>query len=117
MKILLAVDDSKYSEAVAQAIVRQMRPEGAEVCVFHAIVPLLIISYGNNDLHQGLTSKECRLITATNCVTARELLLPLALPGQDSLGPSGIEGIRRISLLGRRRPMKANIRPDLYPPC
>jgi nucleotide-binding universal stress UspA family protein len=46
MKILLAVDDSKYSEAAAQAVVRQMRPEGAEVCVFHVVVPLLIIPYG-----------------------------------------------------------------------
>jgi nucleotide-binding universal stress UspA family protein len=46
MKILLAVDDSKYSEAAAQAIVRQMRPEDAEVCVFHVVVPLLIIPYG-----------------------------------------------------------------------
>lgn len=46
MKILLAVDDSKYSELAAQAVVRQMRPEGAEVCVFHVVVPLLIIPYG-----------------------------------------------------------------------
>jgi nucleotide-binding universal stress UspA family protein len=46
MKILLALDDSKYSEAAAQAIVRQMRSEGAEVCVFHVVVPLLIIPYG-----------------------------------------------------------------------
>ena len=45
MKILLAVDDSKYSEAAAQAVVRQMRPEGAEVCVFHVVVPLVIIPY------------------------------------------------------------------------
>jgi nucleotide-binding universal stress UspA family protein len=46
MKILLAVDDSKYSEAAAQAVVWQMRPEGAEVCVFHVVVPLIIIPYG-----------------------------------------------------------------------
>jgi nucleotide-binding universal stress UspA family protein len=45
MKILLAVDDSRYSEAAAQAVVRQMRPEGAEVCVFHVVAPLLIIPY------------------------------------------------------------------------
>jgi hypothetical protein len=43
MKILLGVDESKYSEAVAQAIVRQMRPEGAEVC---AVVSPLINVYG-----------------------------------------------------------------------
>jgi nucleotide-binding universal stress UspA family protein len=46
MKILLAVDDSKYSEAAAQTVVRQVRPEGAEVCVFHVVVPLVIIPYG-----------------------------------------------------------------------
>lgn len=45
MKILLTVDDSKYSEAAAHAIVRQMLLEGAEVCVFHVVVPLLIIPY------------------------------------------------------------------------
>ncbi|MFI5058291.1 MAG: universal stress protein [Candidatus Acidiferrales bacterium] len=45
MKILLAVDDSKYSEAATQAVVRQMRPEGAEVCVFHVVVPPVIIPY------------------------------------------------------------------------
>jgi nucleotide-binding universal stress UspA family protein len=45
MKILLAVDDSKYSEAAVQALGRQMRPEGAEVCVFHVVVPLVIIPY------------------------------------------------------------------------
>jgi nucleotide-binding universal stress UspA family protein len=45
MKILVAVDDSKFSEAAARAVVRQMQPEGAEVCVFHVVVPLLLIPY------------------------------------------------------------------------
>ena len=42
MKILLAVDGSKYLEAAVQAIVPHMRPEGAEVCVFHAVISPLI---------------------------------------------------------------------------
>jgi nucleotide-binding universal stress UspA family protein len=46
MKILLAADDSKCSEAAAQAVVQQMRREGAEVCVFHVVAPLIIIPYG-----------------------------------------------------------------------
>jgi nucleotide-binding universal stress UspA family protein len=46
MKILLAVDDSKYSEAAAQTVVRQVRAESVEVCVFHVVVPLVIIPYG-----------------------------------------------------------------------
>ena len=45
MKILLAIDDSKYSAAAADLVVRQMRPESAEVCVFHAVAPLVIIPY------------------------------------------------------------------------
>jgi nucleotide-binding universal stress UspA family protein len=39
MKILLAIDHSQYSEAATQAVIRQVRPEGTEVRVLHAIVP------------------------------------------------------------------------------
>ena len=46
MEILLAVDDSKCSEAATQAVRQQMRREGAEVCVFHVVAPLIIIPYG-----------------------------------------------------------------------
>ena len=45
MKILLAVDDSKFSEAAAQAVITQMRPEQTEVCVLHVVEPLLLIPY------------------------------------------------------------------------
>jgi nucleotide-binding universal stress UspA family protein len=45
MRILLAIDDSQYSQAAADLVVRQMRPEGEEVCVFHAVAPLVIIPY------------------------------------------------------------------------
>jgi nucleotide-binding universal stress UspA family protein len=43
MRILLAIDDSKYSEAAMQAIVQQMRPEVGDVCILHVVKPLLII--------------------------------------------------------------------------
>jgi nucleotide-binding universal stress UspA family protein len=36
MKILLAIDDSPCSEAAVQAVIRQFRPDDAEVCVLHA---------------------------------------------------------------------------------
>ena len=45
MKILLAVDDSNFSEAAAQAVITQMRPESTEVCVLHVVEPLLLIPY------------------------------------------------------------------------
>ena len=40
MKILLAVDDSQFSEAATQTIVEQVRPHGAEVCVLHVVEPI-----------------------------------------------------------------------------
>jgi nucleotide-binding universal stress UspA family protein len=35
MKILLAIDHSKYSEAALQALIRQIRPQDTEVTVLH----------------------------------------------------------------------------------
>jgi len=37
MKILVAVDNSKFSEAAVQLVIQQMRPEHTEVCVFNAV--------------------------------------------------------------------------------
>ena len=37
MKVLLAIDDSKSSEATTRAIVKQFRAEDTEVCVLHAL--------------------------------------------------------------------------------
>jgi nucleotide-binding universal stress UspA family protein len=45
MKVLLAIDDSRFSEAATQAVLQQMRPEHTEVCVLHVVKPLLLISY------------------------------------------------------------------------
>ena len=37
MKVLVAVDNSEFSEAAVRSIVRQFRAEEAEVCVLHAL--------------------------------------------------------------------------------
>lgn len=39
MKILLAMDDSEFSQAAMRALVSQMRPEGAEVLVLRVVQP------------------------------------------------------------------------------
>ncbi|HXJ16871.1 MAG TPA: universal stress protein [Candidatus Polarisedimenticolia bacterium] len=39
MKILLAIDDSKYSEAAIKAVIAQGKPEGTEVRVLHIVEP------------------------------------------------------------------------------
>lgn len=42
MKILLAVDDSKFSEAAAKSLIGQFRLQDAEVRVLHVIEPIVI---------------------------------------------------------------------------
>ena len=45
MKILLAIDDSKFSEAAVQAVTGQARPHTTEVRVLHVVeVPSLLVS-------------------------------------------------------------------------
>ena len=39
MRILLAIDDSKFSEAAVQAVIEQARPQDAEIQVLHVVEP------------------------------------------------------------------------------
>ena len=43
MKILLAIDDSKYSEAALQLLVTQNRPKETEVRVVHVVEPMTFL--------------------------------------------------------------------------
>lgn len=43
MKILLAIDDTKFSEAAAQAVIAHHRLQGLEVLVFHAAEPPTVL--------------------------------------------------------------------------
>jgi len=45
MNILLAIDDSKFSEAATQAVIAQARPKETEVRVLHVVEPTLA-AYG-----------------------------------------------------------------------
>ena len=42
MKILLAIDDSKFSEAAMKSVAGQFRPQETEVRVLHVIEPVMI---------------------------------------------------------------------------
>ena len=39
MRILLAIDDSKFSEAAVEAVIEQARPHGIEVRILHVVEP------------------------------------------------------------------------------
>lgn len=42
MKVLLAIDDSKFSEAAAKSLAEQFRPPDTEVRVLHVVEPIAI---------------------------------------------------------------------------
>lgn len=50
MKILLAIDDSRFSQAAAQSLVKEFKPENTEVCVLTVVESLALMtpaySYG-----------------------------------------------------------------------
>jgi len=50
MKILLAIDDSKFSEAAVENVLREFKPQATEVCVFTVVESLALTapaySYG-----------------------------------------------------------------------
>ena len=43
MKILLAVDDSKFSDAALEAVITQIPPQGTGVLVLHVVEPATLI--------------------------------------------------------------------------
>jgi nucleotide-binding universal stress UspA family protein len=59
VKILLAIEDSKFSEAATQTVIRQMRPDGAEVCILHVTEPKwLVLDYELGQLGQIEAARE-----------------------------------------------------------
>ena len=42
MRVLVAIDDSKFSQEAVRAVAKQIRPEGAEVRVLHVLQPIAL---------------------------------------------------------------------------
>jgi len=79
MRVLLAIDDSKFSEAATKAVIQQMRPEQTEVCVFHVVEPpLLIASYYEGEIGTLAGAERQWHERAKNLVKTAEQLLSKA---------------------------------------
>lgn len=71
MRILLAIDDSKFSEAATQAVIAQARPQKDEVRVLHVVEPLPAV-YG------GLEGGYVVTATKDQRSEAESLVMPTA---------------------------------------
>jgi nucleotide-binding universal stress UspA family protein len=52
MKVLLPVDDSRYSEVALEALMTQIKPADANVCVLH-VVDVTLGDYQSQDIPEG----------------------------------------------------------------
>jgi nucleotide-binding universal stress UspA family protein len=71
LKILLAIDGSRFSEDATQAVIWQIRPEQAEVCVLHIVEPLLLIPEFRSGNLEALKAAEKQLRRHGEDVVAR----------------------------------------------
>ncbi|MGH9717909.1 MAG: universal stress protein [Candidatus Acidiferrales bacterium] len=59
MKILLAVDHSRYSEAALHALIRQIRPQDTEVAVLH-VMEVSLADFGSRETFEEMRSTRLR---------------------------------------------------------
>jgi nucleotide-binding universal stress UspA family protein len=93
MKILLAIDDSKYAQTAIDQIIAQTRAQGAEVKVLHVIEPVPVFTDGESSGYgpefivlqkeqekraEELVSRAAKTLRAAGCkvTTAVELGFP-----------------------------------------
>jgi nucleotide-binding universal stress UspA family protein len=82
MKILLAIDSSKYSEAAVSLLVRQIRAEGTEVHVLHVVESLLLAPQFRQADIAAISAAEKALLEAGKKLVAKV---------QDQLRSAGFE--------------------------
>jgi nucleotide-binding universal stress UspA family protein len=77
LKILLAIDDSKFSQAATEVVATQAKPQGTEVRVLHVIEPIPIYpdgqawGYGGSEFTAG-QRKEAEELVARAAQRMRE---------------------------------------------
>lgn len=121
MKVLLAIDDSKFSEAAAKSLAEQFRPPDTEVRVLHVVEPIAIseppqMSPGYypeledrlphareivDRVGKTLSSAGFRVTTSVATGDARSIILEAAAewhPDLIVLGSHGRKGLERFFL-------------------
>ena len=60
MRILVAIDDSKYSQAAANAVISNIRPDGTEVTLLHVLDPFpraVAAAMGSKEMPDFVTAR------------------------------------------------------------
>ena len=57
MKILLAVDDSKYSQAAIQSVLQRVHSQDTEVRVLHVLEPILEAQWSSHHVYAEMIAQ------------------------------------------------------------
>lgn len=71
MRILVAVDCSEFSIAAVQAVLRQFRPEDAELFLLHVVDPKAYVPLYEGAVHDA---RRAETLLEANCKEAEELI-------------------------------------------
>lgn len=107
MKILLAIDDSKHSEAAMQMVMRHMRAEDTEICVTHVVEPVwLVLDYETGELGQIEVSREERISRGKEIIErTKQCVMKAGFKVSTALD----EGDARLAIVDRAVQWKADL--------
>ena len=71
MKILLAIDNSKFPEAATQAVIAQIRPPDTKIRVLHVSEPLVVGEFAEFDVNLETEIKKTETLVAKVADTLR----------------------------------------------
>lgn len=76
MRVLIAIDDSKFSEEAVLAVARQIRPEGSAVCILTVLQPIALSPVPQMDARYApeleAQAKEARVLVDRAATILRE---------------------------------------------
>ncbi|MGI0084428.1 MAG: universal stress protein [Nitrososphaerales archaeon] len=77
MRILLAVDESEYSEAAAELAAAQIRPEGAEVLIVHIMYPMVDMAEHRKQLSRSheIVERTAQVMNRAGFATETDIII------------------------------------------
>ena len=84
MKILLAIDDSKFAQAVLQMLIIQNRPQQTEVLVVHVTEPITLLFAPETVAQYNLASPQLLEMRQEHMKHGRELVATAAAKIQEA---------------------------------
>lgn len=107
MKLVLAIDDSKCSEAAINVLIQSVRAADTKVCILHAVEPMwLVLDYETGELGQIQAAREESMMRGKNLL---EKVEPMVAGAGFSVTTALEEGDPRFVIVDYASQWKADL--------